>query len=429
MTDQPLPVFLTRSIYTIGVAVFWTAIHLPAAAAEAPANCYRLNLTDSPATTVLSRTIPEPQTWCYQHLSDPTGAVYVYNVDSDHVRPETAAIIDANGEMTHGSLLEGKVSFHRVNAKDFNPLPVPTEEPRTITGLTETATAADPKSESAANTLAVLRNAVTVSHEVTVSAVDSLQPMASASYLPWRGYWWPFKSQAMGGSSNSPLGKYDQFAQVRDGFASSAAAWERANHRSHGVWWEGHCNGWAASSLLERQPTTTRVVGGVSFSVSDQKGILAEANSCTINTFIGRRNDGGGDPNDVYPAVFHKTLLYYIGSLGKPVIMDYRRDSAVDNNVISGYQMSMQRTGANSYVVTARLRVHKYDGFRTNVPGIAPTVTKIYKYTLMVDGRGTPVGGQWLSDNPDFLWIPLSKSNCSSKNPALDLRTVGSIVD
>jgi hypothetical protein len=189
-----------------------------------------------------------------------------------------------------------------------------------------------------------------------------------------------------------------------------------------GVWWEGHCNGWAASSILRNQPTISRTDSstGLVFSVSDQKGILAEHDYCAKATMYGKRYRGGGDNIwDMDPAVFHNAILYYIGRLGKPIAMDYRRDGAVDNHVVSGYGMQIVRSSPTLLNVITTLRVHKYDGKKTDVPGIAPAYSRVYKYELRQDGSGRTIGGRWLSNNPDFLWAPLGPTNCKRNGAEL----------
>src|SRR5262249_43999970 len=151
-------------------------------------------------------------------------------------------------------------------------------------------------------------------------------------YFPWRGYWWPFKGQSLAG----PLSRYDQFVAARTGSNPGSRAWEASHHYSTGIWWQGHCNGWAASALLRAHPSTAKRdrVSGVVFSVSDQKGILAEKDFCAAVAFFGHRENGlpTDDPYDIHPALFHQTLTYYIGQLHKPVAMDYHADPVIDNH-------------------------------------------------------------------------------------------------
>jgi hypothetical protein len=248
---------------------------------------------------------------------------------------------------------------------------------------------------------------------------------------PWRGYWWPYKNQPLAGTSSAPLSKYDRFVKARTGISPGAASWERSHHVYSGIWWEGHCNGWAASSVLRKQPhSVTDSRSGVSFTVSDIKGILAETDYCANVAFFGRRYNGrrGDNIKDILPGTFHRTLTYYIGSLKKPVAMDYHRDPAVDNHVVSGYTMDITKTGANTFRVTAVLTVHKYDGSRANTPGTAPRYTRTYKYNLTQNSDGS-LSGSWISTNPDFLWVPLSPADCGSNNARISHRRVAELLD
>ena len=78
------------------------------------------------------------------------------------------------------------------------------------------------------------------------------------------------------------------------------------NATGYTAFWWGHCNGWAAASVLENEPTTAREVKGITFEVGDQRDF-----------------DGGhnGDPVDVIRKLgdddahlFHAMLVQSIGS-------------------------------------------------------------------------------------------------------------------
>lgn len=343
--------------------------------------------------------------WCYQPLATGEGdALYIFNADGDEVKPELALLKNPDGTLTHGSLLADEVTFHRVKEADFNPFSVPLSLPRQ-----------NPSSEGLSEKLnqsaqAVLRQLNDSDPPLIELAVQE-GPQAAQARQPWRGFWWPYKNFTIGNS----LSKYDKFVAARTGSSPGSYGWERANHVYKGVWWEGHCNGWAASSILRNQPTVSRTDGrtGLVFSVSDQKGVLAEHDYCARASMYGKRYRGGGDNIwDMDPALFHNTILYYIGRLGKPVAMDYRRDAAVDNHVVSGYGMQIVRISPTTLSVITTLRVHKYDTKKTEIPGIAPAYTRVYKYELTQDANGRTVGGRWLSNNPDFIWAPLGAANC-----------------
>jgi hypothetical protein len=391
------------------VSLFYFDLH----AAE-PSVCYKIEMKESPAAE--NNLSPIEEIWCYQKLMNPAGSIYIYNADSNQVKPELALVIDKDGILTHSSLLAGKLTVHRVLAKDFNPFSIPLTEPTHLQALPRDFTVGF--SPLAENVLNYLLSHTSTPVETFNLFEGTLEGHANA--FPWRGFWWPYKGRPLSGSSNSPMVKYDRFVRSRSGSNSSAAAWENSHHLSTGLWWEGHCNGWAASSILRSEPRSSKYDSstGITFSVSDIKGLLSEADSCVNSSFFGHRYNGARDNiRDINPALFHKTLTYYVGSLRKPIVTDYHNDSVVDNHVISGYSMTVSQAGTHNYRVTVVLRMHKYDSFRTDAPGMAPTYNRTYRYILRKDASGNIVDGSWLSDNPDFVWVPLSSGNCSGRNP------------
>jgi hypothetical protein len=396
---------------------------LPAQAAER-AKCYRIPVRVNAAAEadIHAQTAPA-EVWCYENMASPTGRLYIYNADLDVVRPELAMMVDNDGTLTHGSLSGGRTTYHKVNSKQFNPFSVPLSEPAGF------APAVNRESEVFAESAARVQNLL-LSARGKVKANFKLRAgtfSSSASYLPWRGYWWPYKGAPLAGRSDSPLGKYDAYVAAQTGTSPGTRNWENGRHVYKGVWWEGHCNGWAASAILRRQPSYARRDGrsGIEFSASDQKGLLAESVYCPAAAYFGTRYyNSGNDLYDVNPADFHKALTYYIGSVGKPVAVDYRRDAVVDNNIISGYTMYSDGSGR----VTAELTIHKYDGSITDEPGVAPAYRKTYEYQLSTDAAGNIVGGRWISENPDFLWVPLGNGVCPWNNQNIDPRTVDNIL-
>lgn len=379
------------------------------ATAEDLVNCYEFQRESAHAESELTL---HSQIWCYKNLHDSSGGLYVYNADRDEVRPELAMVVEADGFLLHGSLLNGDLTVHRVRAEAYSPFAVPTSEPAYVT---YEGWERKPFSESAKKVLDYLRSTPPQQSALGLYNFNSNDntEFASTRRKPWRGFWWPYKDGPLWNGFNSPLAKYDRLSRAR-GQSSNAAGWERSNHGYRGVGWEGHCNGWAASSILRREPSAAKSVGGILFQVSDQKALLAITDYCARAAFFGKRYRSGGTRSDIFPALFHKTLQYYIRDLGKPVAMDHRSDGVVDNHVISGYAMRMTQLRANYYDVETTLTVHKYDKSISEVPGIAPTYRKVYRYTLTTDQSGTPTGGYWKTDNPDFFWVPLSSGSCTT---------------
>lgn len=359
------------------------------------------------------------ETWCYKDLDSPVGARAIFNADD--VRPELSAIVESDGVVTHGSLNKGKVTTHRVQGSELNPLPVPLAEPRALAPLSIEAVGLD--LDKVDN---MIRSLSTSSREDLPSLAvqeGTFRAYVPNDRLPWRGYWWSYKMNYLAGGYGSPLAKYDRYVKSRTGVMPRVQSWENTYHKYKGINWEGHCNGWAASAVLRAEPRVSRFYApaGIKFSVSDQKGILAEEDYCARATFYGKRNYGkaGNDPRDIYPADFHKVLSYYIGNLGKVVATDYMSSRSVDNHLISGYNFEITKKSADTYYVVASIQMHKYDAGPSQNPGVAPIYTRTYKYYLKVDGAGVPVGGSWVSANPDFIWVPLAPMDCSANNPRM----------
>jgi len=202
-----------------------------------------------------------------------------------------------------------------------------------------------------------------------------------------------------------------------------AQDWEMRRHYYTGVNWEGHCNGWAAASILRKEPKwpIKDPYSDVTFTVADIKGLWIERDYCPRIAFFGSRYWGdGGDPRDIYPHVFHKVLVHYIGELRKPVLVDIRPDPSVENRVISGYEMTIQEVAPQTYLVDNYVMIHEYDNDLQDKVGIAPGSRHHFRYYLMTDEKGDPRDGYWLSLNPDFLWVPLSPGDCEDKNEVLE---------
>ena len=73
--------------------------------------------------------------------------------------------------------------------------------------------------------------------------------------MPWSGYWWSRRegklAKGWAGHAESPMQRYDRYVMSRTGKNPGAQAWEQKHHYNPTApsWW-GHCNGWAAASIM-----------------------------------------------------------------------------------------------------------------------------------------------------------------------------------
>lgn len=398
------------------IILFVSLLSLTALGAETSPHCYQFTSTSVEAVEHDSdEAVTDAEIWCYQRVESPQPGVMIYNMDQGKPKPELTLFNGDDGYLVHTSLLAGKLTTHRVKVADYNPFSIPLTEPKTESRLSMKLSA--PIVESANTLLSSLLT--TQLDDDTPMTVTEGTFKAQASALPWRGYWWPQRGQPL----TAPLKKYDAYVKAKTGTSPNAAAAERRRHPWSGEVWEGHCNGWAAASILNEEPVIPRTDArsGVTFSVLDLKGMLSERDFCVTHSFFGSRyRDASDNASDIRPALFHKTLVYYIGSLAKPVATDYDRHETVNNAVISGYTMTIKKTASKTFRVTTVVALHHYDKTKITTPGVAPSEQRKYSYTLKVNDLGEITGGNWLSGNPDFLWVPLSHSACSKNNPKLD---------
>ena len=400
--------------------------------------CFQFQELNSPAAInshllnlSLEKTV---RTWCYQ--KEKVGAqdvLLVFNTDAGELKPELSALVylDLNEEIKSisvASRILGKIKFHSFSDPSLNPFPVPLSlnDARMIGQASFLDSKVDPE---ALENLILQHVTQTVPGSPILIKAGDFSGVVSEKSLSFNGFWWSHEGLPMSTGPNSPLGIYDASIAARTGTNPNSIAWESANHSDTSTSWGGHCNGWAASSILNAEPISTLYDPLTHTMVTPyaQKGMLAEAAYCVDEAFYGNRYSGPADDiHDIYPDLFHKVLVHYIGSTGKPVAMDYERGVEVDNNVIEGYQFHIIKMAASqstqTFHVDATLTVAQYDIEQRDSLGTAGTYQKTYAYTLVTDPSGNILSGAWdqTSDNPDFLWVPLALSeNCSPRNPAI----------
>jgi competence ComEA-like helix-hairpin-helix protein len=129
----------------------------------------------------------------------------------------------------------------------------------------------------------------------------------------------------------SPMDKYALWRSEQPGVSGNpffVSAWELLNHYSPagGSWW-GHCNGWAAASILTVEPREDIVADyrghDLPFHPGDLKGLLSENYYSTYSNFYGERYYKEGDnENDLTAEAFWKLITIYMKDRGVPIVFD-----------------------------------------------------------------------------------------------------------
>jgi hypothetical protein len=193
---------------------------------------------------------------------------------------------------------------------------------------------------------------------------------AQPKNIPWAGSFYAYSTngtaigikgsfRSKGHEELSPIYKYDQ---LFNGAGKPATQFEKANHscdhlegetkQSCQGWW-GHCNGWAAAALREREPRKTVIYKGETLEVGHVKGILSELWLSTNSYFVGNTNKSKktgewifnpNDPDykafwDVTPKQFFFIFANQIGVQQVGVVIDRFTGDEVWNQPVAGYRV------------------------------------------------------------------------------------------
>lgn len=213
---------------------------------------------------------------------------------------------------------------------------------------------------------ALLQDGVTLRSSETQHLADAVivkagEFQARSRAIPWSGSWWPMVScelaQGWRGRPGfhydegtdkfvpdptipipelSPLAKYDLWHFRRFGEDPHSVEMELRAHNIFGKdrerydrwgkdysWW-GHCNGWAAASIMEREPFHPVVLEGVWFEAADLKGLLTESWSECETWMVGNRvRTEEGDLEDRYEDA--EEMLEELGEGKVLEFAEYRR--------------------------------------------------------------------------------------------------------
>jgi hypothetical protein len=236
-----------------------------------------------------------------------------------------------------------------------------------------------------------------------------------AARRPWSGWWWPANDLVYGPrlfDPDGPLARFDRFVETLGRPDPDTMEWERAEIRFVGVGWAGHCNGWAAASLLEPEPTEQRELNGVTFTVADQKGLLTSYHFADAAAWA-----VGSEDQDASPADFHRQVTRWIGGERKGAVFTFRPSGlGIWSFPAYKFETEIGPDPLEADLWHVRTVVWLADnevpaGFVGLRPWPGPA-GKVIEYTLTGSDPHDPKGGEWSPRNaggfgrPYMVWYP-----------------------
>jgi hypothetical protein len=394
--------------------------------------CFDFIQTETPERMAIHQSVqPRNNTWCYQKID--SNRSLIFNFNEQKIKVETSIIVEQDEDriisIEHGSLFRGERIIARQDHFYFNPFNIPlyvkTAENKAIRenlDIAQFQPLTNHLVDHVLNDFDRLPKIQADQHQIGIETTANEEIFLPDEQLPQNGYWWPHRGVPLARPENSPLHLYDQYVEKVHGTNPNSREWELRYHSLEHVSWGGHCNGWAASAVLDQfeEDYFYDEANLNMISPADIQGMRSETAFCVNWAFYGKRyRNQEDDSKDIYPDRFHKVLRYYIKYLNKPVALDRYSHSSVDNSVISGYRFEVEPINERRVKVTAHTRMHFYSGSYVYQKQAAANSTRIYKYYLDLDENGEISGGEWISGNPDFLWVPLAQEKCGRENPRM----------
>jgi len=267
------------------------------------------------------------------------------------------------------------------------------------------------------------------------------QPPRAAAQVEhgvWSGWWWP--AHDAGGptlfAANGPLEKYDRYVAAVTGQNPATRDWERQELYFPGATWAGHCNGFAAASLLEPEPTAPIDVLGINFSVADLKGLLVDYH------FGDSAAWAFGTDGQVNPADFHNALLNWVQVGGKGFVLTFDMGGGeVWSYPVYRFESEWAPDPVEPDVWHVKTTVWIADmDVPVNFVGVKDYPSpagKTFEYALIGDPRA-PSDGSWTGastsgrfSHPGRIWYPDPSARNDERalvSPGLDRQTLANIL-
>lgn len=249
----------------------------------------------------------------------------------------------------------------------------------------------------------------------------------------WSSWYWPFHDEYNPNlyDADEAMERYDKYDPE-----AHAQAWEVEHHgpsQNLEIWW-GHCHAWAGAVCWEKQPSTDKVLSGMTFRVRDRKGLMIEMYyKCADGTHFELFAD---DPS---PGLFWRYLrdeVYGNDSMhghGMAFVVELYYGSEIWNYPIYKYKVNYSDSSPHSGTMTIWIAA-------SGQPSYADSTT-LYYHTLTYhfqgvigDGKDPIDSGTWIGSGPyhrpDAIWRPYYPMAWTqySKNPELDEAHINTIL-
>jgi hypothetical protein len=248
-------------------------------------------------------------------------------------------------------------------------------------------------------------------------ATDSGQ--VPSAWKVWSCWYWPYHDDYNPNlyDDNEAMHRYDYFVYLAGGTSYYSQWWEYNNHgmpQNPDPWW-GHCHAWAGASVWEDQPTKTRKLEGVTFSIRDRKGLIIEAYFNCANG-----NNYELYANDPSPGLFWRYLRKEIKGVtalnpmhghGMGFVGELYYGDEVWNYPIYKYSVSYKGTASNLY---GTMKVYVAGDSKPSYADSKSLYYQTFTYQFQgvrLDSTGNPMdSGTWTGSGPysrpDAIWRP-----------------------
>jgi hypothetical protein len=179
-------------------------------------------------------------------------------------------------------------------------------------------------------------------------------------------------------------------------------------------WW-GHCNGWAAATILDRaEPRQSMQVGRTLFNSGEVKGLLCAIHQGDpVDIFRGKPHwTGGNSATDLRALDFHRAVLYYLRDRREGLILNLSLKPEVWNYPAYYFRMSGQTDFRDPRLTQVTTTLYFADNDVHPIFVGTDGFSRTFTYWVQGDPRDVynSVAAGWTGESvvnhPQFLWHP-----------------------